>query len=88
MSRFFYILILGIGVLTFILSACNPSKKKGRTPAAFNLNSPEKFTMPSSLLEISGLTFSTGNQENIYCIQDEAGKIFRLTWGQKKNPAG
>ncbi|MBN8879441.1 MAG: SdiA-regulated domain-containing protein [Sphingobacteriales bacterium] len=40
--------------------------------------------MPESLLEISGISFYKGNNDTVYAIQDEEGKLFRLAWGNKK----
>jgi len=50
----------------------------------YDLGQPEKFNMPESLLEISGIAFQNGNPDNLYAIQDEHGKLFRLKWGVKK----
>jgi len=46
----------------------------------FDMSSPEKFNMPESLFEISGITFNNGNSDTVYAIQDEEGKLFRLGW--------
>ncbi|GLU55190.1 hypothetical protein Dfri01_46510 [Dyadobacter frigoris] len=45
----------------------------------YNLASPEKFNMPESLLEISGIAFRKKN-DTIYAINDETGNVFRLAW--------
>ena len=50
----------------------------------YNLEKPEKFIMPETLLEISGISFKNGLNDTIYAIQDEEGKLFRLAWGVKK----
>lgn len=63
-----------------ISSADNKSGKL----QGYDLNKPEKFIMPGSLIEISGITFNHGVPGMIYAIQDEEGKLFRLDWGVKK----
>ena len=50
----------------------------------YDLSKPEKFQMPESLIEISGIAFRQGNADSVYAIQDEQGKLFRLKWGVKK----
>jgi hypothetical protein len=50
----------------------------------YNLGKPEKFTMPESLLEISGIAFNNGNPDTIYSINDEEGRLFRQAWNVKK----
>jgi hypothetical protein len=54
------------------------------SPAAYDLSKPEKFFMPSGLLEISGIAFHNGNNDTVYAIQDEEGRLFRLAWQNKK----
>ncbi|MBC7874214.1 MAG: SdiA-regulated domain-containing protein [Ferruginibacter sp.] len=71
-------------LLVLFHGACNNQKKETKTPALYDLNNPEKFNMPASLLEISGICFYKGNMDTIYGIQDEEGKLFRLAWGNKK----
>ena len=68
------------------LVACKKTAKKKdvKTPPGYDLSQPEKFNMPGSLLEISGISFSNGKADTIYAIQDEEGKLFRLALGVKK----
>ena len=68
------------------LVACKKTAKKKdvKTPPGYDLSQPEKFNMPGSLLEISGISFSNGKADTIYAIQDEEGKLFRLAVGMKK----
>lgn len=44
----------------------------------------EKFFMPESLREISGIAFHNHKSDTVYAIQDEEGKVFRLAWDKKK----
>ncbi|BAV07797.1 hypothetical protein SAMN05421788_103144 [Filimonas lacunae] len=85
MIRRTFITIAFSGICAFpILAGCNMTKKQDPTPAAYNLNKPEKFSMPESLLEISGISFYKGRPDSIYSIQDENGKLFRMAWQQGK----
>jgi len=64
--------------------ACKASKKVFNTPPKYDLNQPEKFNMPESLLEISGIAFYHDKSDTVYSIQDEDGRLFRQQWGKKK----
>lgn len=68
------------------LAACKRAgkKKEVKSPPGYDLSQPEKFNMPGSLLEISGISFYNGKADTIYAIQDEEGKLFRLAPGVKK----
>lgn len=69
----------------FAFYACKPAPvSKFSSPAGYNLAQPEKFSMPESLLEISGIAFYKGNPDTVYSVQDEDGKVFRQKWGVKK----
>lgn len=67
-------------LLPVLLAACFNSGEKEKRFAGYNMDAPEKFTMPGSLLEISGIAFYKGLPDTIYAIQDEEGKLFRLPW--------
>lgn len=75
---------LMFALLLFTAAGCGFTKKEDPTPKAYNLNKPEKFSMPESLLEISGISFYKGNSDSVYAIQDENGKLFRLAWKHEK----
>ena len=72
-----------IGIIA-VFTGCGAEAEKTKTPAEYNLEKPERFAMPESLLEISGISFNKGKSDTIYAIQDEEGKLFRLGWGNKK----
>lgn len=82
----FYKKCLYIVVLTSIFStyACKAPQNKFTSPKGYNLTQPEKFNMPSSLLEISGIAFHNGDSKIVYSIQDEDGKLFKQNWDVKK----
>lgn len=63
---------------------CASGQEEVKMPKEYNLDKPERFAMPESLLEISGISFYKGNNDTVYAIQDEEGKLFRLAWGNKK----
>ena len=77
------LLLLPLAVMT-ILYACKPEVNKYSSPAGYDLNTPEKFNMPESLLEISGMAFYHDRPDTVYSVQDEDGDLFRQAWGIKK----
>ncbi|MDR6781771.1 uncharacterized protein YjiK [Pedobacter africanus] len=83
----FYRNFLYVVLLLSILGACAckyPGGKKYTSPKGYDFTKPDKFNMPSSLLEISGIAFYKGNSDTVYSIQDEDGKLFRQGWDVKK----
>lgn len=78
MNYFFPLLVLAIS------AGCKPSDKVFTSPKGYDLNHPEKFNMPESLLEISGIAFYHSKGDTIYSIQDEDGRLFRQAWKEKK----
>lgn len=64
--------------------SCHSPKEKYSSPKGYDFKKPEKFTMPASLLEISGIAFYHFNSDTVYSIQDEDGKLFRQAWDVKK----
>ncbi|WP_432713147.1 SdiA-regulated family protein [Pedobacter sp.] len=71
-------------ILLMLALACKPAIDKYTSPPGYNLKKPEKFNMPESLLEISGIAFHQGKSDTVYSVQDENGRIFKQIWGQKK----
>jgi uncharacterized protein YjiK len=69
---------------TLSMVACVPAEKKEKGLNGYNLQEPEKFFMPESLLEISGIAFKNGHSDTVYAVQDEEGKLFRVALGVKK----
>ncbi len=78
-TLFVYALLLLLGG-----AGCTMINPEQKTPEGYNLGKPEKFRVPESLLEISGIAFHNGNPGTVYAIQDEQGKLFWLSWGVKK----
>ena len=76
--------ILSAGFLLLLLSGCASLSDQEETIPHYLLNKPEKFNMPESLLEISGITFHEGNSDTLYAVQDEQGRVFRLAWDIKR----
>lgn len=71
-------------VTVFAAYACKSSGPSFTSPKGYDLNHPEKFNMPESLLEISGIAFHKDKSDTVYSIQDEDGKLYRQGWGSKK----
>lgn len=63
---------------------CKNPEGKYTSPKGYDLNHPDKFNMPESLLEISGIAFYHDKSDTVYSIQDEDGDLFRQAWGKKK----
>ncbi|HZE86051.1 MAG TPA: SdiA-regulated family protein [Puia sp.] len=62
----------------FILSGfigCQESFRSD-SPPGYDLNAPRKFIMGDALHEISGIVFLKGNDDSLYAIEDEDGKLF------------
>ncbi|HVY76711.1 MAG TPA: SdiA-regulated domain-containing protein [Puia sp.] len=70
-------------LLSVLQSGCSSAQNQ-QPLKEYALDKPEKFFMPESLLEISGIAFYRGNPDTVYAIQDEEGKLFRLRWMEKK----
>lgn len=77
--------LLVLASIVFLL-ACKPGTKAAiqQQPLGYDLNAGEKFNMPESLLEISGIAFNNYDTASVYAIQDEEGRLFSLDWGIKK----
>ncbi len=76
--------IITVALVIITVLSCENSAEKENTVKNYNLGKPEKFFMPESLLEISGITFYKGKSDTIYAIQDEQGRLFRLARDEKK----
>ncbi|MGY4386143.1 uncharacterized protein YjiK [Pedobacter sp. UYP24] len=74
--------VICLFLLCFISSCKNDNKYS--SPIGYDFTKAEKFNMPSSLLEISGIAFKNGKSDTVYSIQDEDGKLFRQQWQVKK----
>lgn len=72
-----------IYILFLIFLSCT-DKKDFKNPKGYDLKKPEKFTVPESIDEISGISFYKGNKDTLYAEQDEQGKLFWLHLGDKK----
>ncbi|MCE7063149.1 SdiA-regulated domain-containing protein [Dyadobacter sp. CY343] len=66
------------------LGGCDSTKKERVVYKDYDLGKPDKFNMPESLFEISGITLNQGNPDTIYAIQDEDGRLYRLGWDEPK----
>ncbi len=66
------------------LVACGQTNTSTKSPDGYDLSNPQKFSMPESLLEISGIQFGKDSPDTVYAVQDEEGKIFRLRLGDDR----
>jgi len=57
-------------------STCIPSKTY-TSPAGYDFTKSEKLVMETSLKEISGICFLHGNDELLFAIEDESGKLYQ-----------
>ncbi len=78
-----YVLLYS-AIFTLLTFSCAQTPQKHPSPKGYNLDQPIKFKMPDDLLEISGITFSRGNADMFYAIQDEEGKLFYGKLGADK----
>jgi hypothetical protein len=67
-----------------LVPGCTVLGDKEQTIKNYRLDKPERFNMPESLLEISGIALYKGKKDTFYAIQDEQGRLFRIAWGVKK----
>lgn len=77
LASFHLLLFLFVG----LESSCQ--QKATSVPGSYDLTQPEKFVMPESLLEISGITFGKGTSNIVYAHQDEDGILFYFKPGDK-----
>lgn len=82
MKHVTYLLLLVFSVSC--LAGCLSAGDKEKKLTGYDLSKPDKFFMPESLVEISGIAFHKGNNDTIYAIQDEEGKLFKMAWDVKK----
>ena len=90
---------LALGMISTALLACNPSNgnkertahvtnvtadKQQQPTIPYKLSSGEKINLPDELLEISGIAFVEGQDEDIYAIQDEQGLLFKYHLSNQK----
>lgn len=52
-------------------------------PEGYRFDAPEKFFLPESLTEISGISFHEGNPDSMYAVQDESGRLYYFKPGVK-----
>lgn len=83
MKRVFTRWMMVAGVIVAV-AGCREPNAEDVMLKNYNLSKPEKFFMPESILEVSGITFREGKNDTIYAINDEEGRLFRLAWDVKK----
>ena len=73
-------------ICLFVLSSwgCGDDGIPVVSPPGYDLANPQKFIMSESLHEISGITFIRPNNDSLYAIEDEDGKLFYFRPGGEK----
>jgi DNA-binding beta-propeller fold protein YncE len=69
-----------LALLGLSSGGCDEKKKEDVVYKDYDLSKPEKFNMPESLFEISGIALEKNNPDTIYAVQDEDGRVYRLAW--------
>ena len=77
-------MLAAVALLGLLAVGCNSTQKETEIFREYDLNKPEKFNLPESLFEVSGIAFDKGQSDTVYAIQDEDGKLFRLAWDVPK----
>ena len=72
-------LLLGL----FLLFSCK-NEGQYKSPAGYTINKPGKTVMPYILDEISGIAFLKGNDDTIFAVNDESGKLYSFSFASKK----
>lgn len=84
-SRYALAILYGIGCCFAILACAQQNKETVASPPGYDLSAPKKHKLPDALLEISGIAFEGGNPATIYAQQDEEGKVYSLSLGNKQH---
>ena len=69
--------LICVSLLTSFM-ACAQQKNEKHKDSHYQLSNPVVYTMPESLIEISGITILPNMANNIYAVQDEEGKIYTI----------
>jgi hypothetical protein len=65
--------LYAVVLMVLLIQGCTVLADKEQTVKHYRLDKPQKFNMPESLLEISGITLYKGKNDTLYAIQDEQG---------------
>jgi len=68
-------IFIGLACIVFFLN-CNTAKPF-TSPAGYDFSKPEKLIMENTLKEISGICFLKGNDEILFAVEDETGKLYQ-----------
>ncbi len=53
------------------------------SPQGYDLTAPEIIQLPHALDEVSGICFLKGNNDSLYAIEDESGKLYKYVLSSK-----
>lgn len=79
-----YLMVLLLSASIPFITACSQVSEPVQNEGPYKLSEPEKITMQESLLEISGIALRSNNDDTVYAVQDEAGKIYCVALQDKK----
>ncbi|MET0637108.1 MAG: SdiA-regulated domain-containing protein [Chitinophagaceae bacterium] len=75
-----FLLITFIILTTYSCNDPSQAKKDVETWTEYDLSEPDRYSMPASLLEISGIALDRENPDTFYAIEDEDGKLYHFGW--------
>lgn len=83
MKALHVITVLIIPLVSWLVG-CSQPPDPYTSPKGYNLKAPEKWLLPGSLNEVSGIAFNNGDPGLLYTQQDEDGNIYYLKPGDDK----
>lgn len=72
---------LAILVFAFLTIQCS-RQEQYENPPGYDLSKPERIPVDHDLREISGIALRPGNDQIVYAIEDEHGRIYRVEPGK------
>jgi len=64
-----------------------PAVAQVPSPHGYDLGAPKKTVLPEALHEISGISFFHNDQDTLYAIEDETGRLFSFHLGDGRFPS-
>lgn len=64
-----------------------PAVAQVPSPHGYDLGAPKKTVLPEALHEISGISFFHNDQDTLYAIEDETGRLFAFHLGDGRFPS-
>jgi hypothetical protein len=94
-TKIFAVVFFGMAVVSCGGGEQRPKVQEKAKPAAvtvpsprgYDLGAPKKTVLPESLHEISGICFLRNDQDTLYAIEDESGRLFYFHPGDGRYPS-